>query len=66
MSPQLVIYKVLYTSTNYYTCPELTQSREEQLIQTNPKTVHMLVLADKDFKAAIINMLKEWKENVFK
>lgn len=59
MSPQLVIYKVLYTSTNYYTCTELTQSREEQLIQTNPKTVHMFVLADKDFKAAIINTLKE-------
>lgn len=38
--------------------------KKEQLIQTNPKTVHMLVLADKDFKVTIINMLKEWKENI--
>lgn len=38
--------------------------QEKSLIKANSKMVHVLDLANKDYKSAIMDMFKEWKENM--
>ena len=42
----------------------INKGRGEQSIQTDPKMTQMLKLADKHFKAAIINMSKDLREKM--
>lgn len=38
-------------------------SKAKQPMETNPDTIQMLILANEEFKAAIINIFKDLKEN---
>ena len=62
----------MFSTKNYETCKKkkgesVTHPQEmKQLIETIFEWTQMLDLADKNFKADIINMSKELKENMFK
>ena len=59
------------STKNYETCKETGKCDlyigvgGKQVIETAPKETQMLDLANKDFKAAIINMFRELKETMF-
>lgn len=42
----------------------MAYNQEKSLIKANSKMVHVLNLANKDYKSAIMDMFKEWKENM--